>query len=168
MKKLSISILMTAISLASLSCTNNKSEQITVACEKDSVVNITLTTSKEIQYQIYNMLDFVAETTPDEPFQIANKHTIMFDGKKVVFDAKTDNERRYKVIHYNYTKGIVFKDDGNHESYTIEANQIDIDGSISDTTFIISIVKVKAKVGIQNIVKIYSYNDINSIEVFTD
>lgn len=166
MKKLSFSLLMMATSLASLSCSNNTKEQATIVSENDSVVNITLTTSKEIQYQIYNMLDFVAETTPDEPFHIANTHTIMFDGKTVVIDAKTDNERRYKVSHYDYSKGIVFKDDGSHESYTITANQIEDDGSTTDTTFIISIVKVKAEARTQNIVKIYPYNDISSVEVF--
>ena len=157
-----------ATSLVSLSCTNNTNERTSIVSEKDSVVNITLTTSQEIQYQIYNMGDFVAETKPDKPFQIANKHTITFDGKTVVIDAKTEYERRYKVTHYDYSKDIVFKDDGNHESYTITTNKIEDDGSINDTTFIISIVKVKAKVGTQNIVKIYPYNDIYSVEVFTD
>lgn len=159
---------MMAVSLTSLSCSNNSKEQTPIVSETEPVVNITLTTSKEFQYQIYNMLDFVAETKPDEPFQISNKHTITFDGKTVIIDAQTEFERRYKVIHYDYSKGVVFKDDGNHESYTIETKKIEDDGSINDTSFIISIVKVKSKAGTQNIVKIYPYNDIYSVEVFID
>ena len=160
---------MMASSLASFSCTNKMNEQDFVA-DKDSV-NIKLTTNKTIDYWVYNVADYVAgETTLsfDEPFSHNDKHTTFFDGKIVIIDEKTENEQKYKVDHYDFLSGKVFKDDGFQERYTIMAKPINEDGSVDEYFTVISIIKVKAQKGTQNIVKIYPLDDISSVTVYTD